>query len=743
MKSINKVIIITIIVSVFLSSCYVTQPDAYTSNPDYNKRVSVTNARYYNQLSPVGAGTIVAGTATGMYWGYKSNMFTKYDGANQTKIAMVGMILGGFLGYYTSRYINKLFGWQKVTYPNNPQEWIQKSNPEYKLLTESSNQSFALIHPSAENQYKVKELKDAQDFALMFPNSSYSNNVAKQSANIVTREQIPEVIKLYPNSPELLDFKLRYLNLSKNISETVEAGKRYPEIRSQAEEKSLTKINNYDDLMVFRNNYPASKKMNQAIDGVVYSIPTQKIPDLISAFPSGKYGNLPALEKAEKRYIDNNSNSLRAYLAAVDKYPSHYKRADVEEKSARLVSDYNDAVIFKNQFGANSIYKEKVFGNALSNIKREEIPQLIALLPSVSESTFYKAKKIYLEKSNSIAECYQAAKKYSSIFELADKKAYNMAYDYQSFEDYMFFFKSGSYLVSVQNKYRNKLQSDYYNVNKNNEQDLTDFVKRFAYKYDPDSIVYKAQNDLRILTIEMAKKYDRMVNQSSGYRLVQLVFEAPNGRVASQYLDRVANSMMGLQSGWVFKDELITDILDKASKGSRGVVHGEWYRSGTTHGNSWALVSKNEGFPAFQRNIKAAIESYGMELIYCYYLGSYEDDEAKARRNEEFNREWEAKQQAKEAFESSSVCWKDAKLYNADNTECGVELPMYKVTCVNYEGEEETKYYYYWGESYNEIGDCIFNYGQGWYESRFGSDTYLGDEGEQSALQRLCGCGGN
>jgi hypothetical protein len=242
-----------------LSGCYTIKPDAASGVPDYNTRVEIRNAHYDKVLTPIGAGSIVAGTATGMILGYSSNMIVNYNGDEPEKFGLGGMIIGGFIGYYTSVAINRLLGWGEVTYPKSAQEWIQKANPNYIILDEKSNRNFTVIHKSIEPHYIVKNFKDAKDFSIAFPKSKFTDTVCRQTLTAdIKRNEYLELMDIFPHNKYLLGMKKKYVMLSPDVPSLFSAYDRFPETHINIELVGVDKTKDYYDAKTFHSRFPNS-----------------------------------------------------------------------------------------------------------------------------------------------------------------------------------------------------------------------------------------------------------------------------------------------------------------------------------------------------------------------------------------------------------------------------------------------------------------------------------------------------
>jgi len=309
---------------IILSSCIVLRTDSESlTNVDYNKRVTITNAHYDHVLSTFGIATITAGTLTGAFLGYKSSMFTTQDGINQNTFKIGGLLVAGSIGFISTKYINHVFGWGKVTYPENPQEWITKTNNDYILLSQTNAKYFTIIHKSAEDSFIVKNIQDVRDFVITFPNSKNSENIVYQSIKTLERNDIPELIAYYPNTTYLVDLQYKYLTLSKTIEECIEAKNKYTILKNTAEKKASKLITNATELITFENSFSHSKYLDSVILNLIYK-DIDNIGRIYSLFSKTSYPELTNLWKYAKEYNGYKTYTWSYNLGKSDKYEGEW-----------------------------------------------------------------------------------------------------------------------------------------------------------------------------------------------------------------------------------------------------------------------------------------------------------------------------------------------------------------------------------------------------------------------------------
>ena len=337
MKNTYIHITVFLILFLFFTGCIVWKPDSDNITiMDYNRRVIVTDAHYVKKITPIGYGSIIIGSIAGGFVGYNTPMISKQIGNQTTPIKPANAIIGTTIGYSLSMFLNYSLGVNKTKPVQNPENWIKKSNKNYMLLSQSSNNNFTLMHKSSEKFYVVKDMKDVKDFTKIFPNSSYTNNVASQTINNnnFMRDDYLVLMVLFPNNTSLLDMKKRYTLLSVDISSFFSAYDKFPETNLSIENTpTLYSLNNFNSYIKEYPNNIHSKEIQERIDKIeseyYENAITGEIVDCdnyFKDFPNGKYYTV--IKKRKENIIEQNAyfkatigniRDCRKYLAI---YPS-------------------------------------------------------------------------------------------------------------------------------------------------------------------------------------------------------------------------------------------------------------------------------------------------------------------------------------------------------------------------------------------------------------------------------------
>lgn len=331
------------------SACVVSKPDCtYVSQPDYNKKVSVENAHFDKVLSAAGYTAFAATTLAGGYYGYQSEMIHYYQEGKRETFAPGGAVIGAAAGFTLTYLVNRALGWGKTDPAYDPKKWIKKSNNQFILISNNSN-NYKLIHQSAEPYYVIKNLKDADEFKKAFPNSYYVDNAFKSGVENCTRNEMPELINYFPKSKYVTDAKIKYVNLSPSYDDLKTASRiTYPGLGLDLEKKYADLIRKIPDALDFKTHYPKTNLNKQA---VAYSFheenqTKEKIIELKT-----KYSGDFELEPSDIKLFgdDNiNKNYLNARLKItsiktlydLDEFYSNYQWLSYSAKSNDILNNY-------------------------------------------------------------------------------------------------------------------------------------------------------------------------------------------------------------------------------------------------------------------------------------------------------------------------------------------------------------------------------------------------------------------
>lgn len=238
------------------SSCAV--PLGSIGNADYNDRKTLNKPQYEIKKKPFA----ITLNLTGAFIGALStnNLVQYYEGTERTSPRLMNAAIGGVIGYGVTSLLTRMLGLHKnkIVYPQTKPElrkWISSQNVKannYVIINAYS----PIIKKSAESDYTVKNIDDVAYFQKAFPNSSYENQIIEQAIKVLGRDKLPDILRFYPNTSKKFDIGMRYLDMSKTISEYAEVAEKFPDIRDEAEKKAYGDIGNINNAIAFKTHFP-------------------------------------------------------------------------------------------------------------------------------------------------------------------------------------------------------------------------------------------------------------------------------------------------------------------------------------------------------------------------------------------------------------------------------------------------------------------------------------------------------
>ncbi|GHT31617.1 hypothetical protein FACS189434_01680 [Bacteroidia bacterium] len=323
-----------------LSGCYTSKPAGLASNPDYNKRVNVSGAHTVKRKNALGVTVSIGLVGAGAAGGYYTPLVQKQTATGQEPVRVANAVIGAAAGAGISYLIDVIAGKNKSNYDNiDVNKWIKKANPQYKLLAGSGN-NFTIIHPSAESNYTVKNIQDVRNFKTVFSRSVYSENVVQQALKL-NRNDMPELLTLYPDTKYANDIKVKYITESPSFSDALAAARKYP--IDNADELCMNLIQNTSNAVDFLQAYLATSFKKEAVINA-FRKPVAGKSDMDKLEKS--YGNLIFLTDSDLK-IKSDDLKQNYYLAM-------YKLADPTSET-----QFNNFI---------SIYKWLSYNNRNSDI---------------------------------------------------------------------------------------------------------------------------------------------------------------------------------------------------------------------------------------------------------------------------------------------------------------------------------------------------------------------------------------
>ena len=344
----NKISIISILTisTMLFSACYSSRPAANkTSSPDYNKRVNVSGAHNVKRSNALNVTFQVGLIGAGTYGGYNMDLIKHQTENGREPVraanAAVGALAGAGLGFL----FDYVAGKNTKNYNVDPQKWVWKANKEYRLLDKSYSRDFRIIHPSAEKAYTVKNIQDVRDFQTIFPNSSYTDNTFQQAIKHLDRNDLPELITLYPTNQYVEMAKVAYIKNSPSFDAALAAAQKYP--LKNADELCVTLIQSTKNAVDFIKKFPATTYKKTAVINAFNAIAPTKLEmqNLNDVYGDIIYLNSTDLN-SEKDIVRNHyylgiyNLIIPASSAQFDKFNADYSWLTYTNKSRDLLSTF-------------------------------------------------------------------------------------------------------------------------------------------------------------------------------------------------------------------------------------------------------------------------------------------------------------------------------------------------------------------------------------------------------------------
>jgi hypothetical protein len=359
-----KTITWLIVMAAMTSGCVSYKPLGSKSTPDYNGRVKVNNAQFEKKKNALGWTFNVGFIGAGGYLGYQSDIVKvkNKDGVNEP-FKLGGAAVGVLGGVVVNSICGLIAGYGKTVEVQDPMKWIRKSQKGY-LYMEGSNSHFTMINPRAEENYKVKNLKDVYDFKTVFPNSKYENNVVTTATNVLTRTDLETLISLYPHNQHIEQTKITYIKKSSSFDLAVNAAKKYPV--TNVENLMVDRVETIDNALGFIKTWDTYNDRRQVVANAfkTKAVSADKIRQLQNTFGTDATLTANYLNSTPDNVRQNYYNAMYtlaapASSAQFDRFHSDYSWLDYKGKNNDILSGYwdlNDKIYYR---GKDVIYNFK------------------------------------------------------------------------------------------------------------------------------------------------------------------------------------------------------------------------------------------------------------------------------------------------------------------------------------------------------------------------------------------------
>lgn len=264
-------IVVVVVCAVFLlSGCYSQRPFVRgISRPDDNTRVVVSSPGYIKSKTFLGLTFGVSLIGAGGYAGYMLAPFQHQTANGLQPSNSANIAAGAILGAGVVLLTDAIMGNNGRTYENDYQKWVDKNNPEYKVFKLNRNGTFSMIKRDAGSAYRARTQMDLLDFKLAFPDSSRESAILQEGLPHLSRKELPEVVNVYAGNPTTEMFKKKYLDLSENFTQLMEARERYPDVPYDYEKAGVSLLKNMREVAMYYKTFPQSEYSTDVFNSVL------------------------------------------------------------------------------------------------------------------------------------------------------------------------------------------------------------------------------------------------------------------------------------------------------------------------------------------------------------------------------------------------------------------------------------------------------------------------------------------
>ncbi len=280
-----------------------------------------------------------------------------------------------------------------------------------KILETSYNLSECIEVKNKFPKFTIQTEKKAKDFVLTttdlswfkteFPTSTYADEIVSRLSNNLSRENLPELVQIYPNLNSSNKVKEKFIYQSNTFEDAYSAINTYPNVIQNDDDFLANKINNLNQVSTFTNKYSRSNdNLPKVFTNLINAATWTEIPTIINKMP----------------YIDS---TLKAN--AFNKYS---QKLTEQFNACRSASDYS---------------------SYLSNYRN--LPDPKNFLPLAQEN--YKVLS-----ASSISDYAELVRLYPNRKSEFDSKAYNLTSSTNSYscKEYLEYFSNGEYTSNVQQR---------------------------------------------------------------------------------------------------------------------------------------------------------------------------------------------------------------------------------------------------------------------------------------------------
>lgn len=328
--------VVALLIFVTQIGCYTLRP-AHSYNPQHHRAriITVDEPEWVQEPTPwAWVVTGGAGLAAG-YAGYRIN-YLKFAGDTQNvRVGPIasGLISGG-LTFVGSYFLVKLLNPHPQVTEQNVRTWVEKLDEDLIYISHTSTYyvghsraydgvaSVTMVQKDGEARVRLWSDDAAEAYITAFPHSPYIATKVLEAKSAISRESLPKLAEMVVDKQTREAIQNEYVNRSSSITECIEAARRYPELRSVAEQKAAPMVTYFSTAREYASEFSTGVYTHSVVRNLVASIDYLNVKGLTSIFPQEAF----------------ETDVMAAYLLKVDqiqecaevagKFPLHRLLAD-------------------------------------------------------------------------------------------------------------------------------------------------------------------------------------------------------------------------------------------------------------------------------------------------------------------------------------------------------------------------------------------------------------------------------
>ena len=331
------------LVALMMHSCVSLKPTASSvTDADYNQRVKVNNPQYLKKHNALGWAFDIGAPIAGAVAGYFLDPFARQTDNGQTGAPAGGAVLGAVAGLGLTYASHAIIKYGSTTSADDKQKWVKKAYGSDYTILESSGSQLKIINNSAEKNFTVKDFSDVSDFAKAFPSSQYYEQVVAQSVEKLSRDDLPGVLELFPQTANAQKLKDRYINESPTYEQLISALQKFPKPATEVEELYVNLVRTPSDAVDFHQRYPNSSFNKKVVLNAFQTEPqASDVRKLTAAFGNAANLSQSDLSSAsdlirKNYYIGMRDMNSYSSMSQLDDFNEKYSWLTFEDKKHEL-----------------------------------------------------------------------------------------------------------------------------------------------------------------------------------------------------------------------------------------------------------------------------------------------------------------------------------------------------------------------------------------------------------------------